>query len=888
MSLKKSCIKWTFWLTGCLGALVLWFLPAAPAWAQDVKMLRARVSVYEEAVRDEAARLSDALNKKLESAEKAETIRSMAVMGALANEEAIVAGLLDKDPGVRAAALEAVRSLRFFSGMKQLASIALKGPDSEAVLALAALVRLGDERARKAVTKVLTRRRERAVRKAALAAVGRLGDPKAIPPLLKLLADTDLESIRLVADALARIGDPAAVEPLFRKMAALWREKGGEFPESWRDSLLAFMDKERASKLLEATTHLEPSIRALAMELLGELRHESCLKAATDLLLDPDGVTRRAAVLALGKLGGEPAGQALASYLSELDSLPDALLQGPTPGVVVTANRDENSQPMPQQYQEVGGGAPRQQRLATIARGERSAQTLLEFRRHILIGLARAGGEEALSAVSAGLTKEGLEQTALEALVMLSDPGGCDVAASALKSQSTSVRLSALEACVTVCTRLPPERFKEIFYELGDKLTPAMALEMTAKLGDPGLIDGLKVRYGAMKAPERLRYIDLVARTLGPQAGPFLLAATRRSADVGELQALTQGMCTAKARKEAEAAIKVIGKKGEIVAVAYDRNDQSGSPLHGCLGKLLLPRKRQSLSKTVRGREPWLQIAAMRVLAAGAARGADKLADKLLASSEPEVRKAALRALAVLGDEKAYGKAMSTALRDPNLTVRKAAVFGAVTALGEKATARLVGLLSNPELSVAVVDAMGQLRTSAMQLMFRFFNAGLEEQLHILAALGEVGDPVAAELLAPLTLRSVPRIKEAAARSLARLSATLSIAYLENLLRDDDPAVRTLAARTLGAMKARGAARDLLDLLVDESDEVRSASALALGNIGAQQAVDKLVPLLRHPTQSVRLAAAQALRTLGARESGEALDWMQRQHRHRAGATVRP
>lgn len=888
MSQKKSCFGRTFWLAGCLVCLSLLILPAAPAWAQDVKMLRARVSVYEEAVRDEAARLSDALDKKMEPAKKAQTIRSMAVMGALANEEAIVAGLQDKDPGVRAAALESVRSLRFFSGMKQLSAIALKGPEAEAVLALAALVRLGDQRARKVITRILTKRREKKVHQMALAAVGRLGDTKAVPPLLKLLADADLDSVDPVADALARIGDPAAVEPLFRKIAALWRKKGGELPEPWRDSLLAFMDKERASKLVEATTHLEPSFRALAMELLGELRHENCLQAATDLLLDPDGVTRRAALLALGKLGGGPAGQALASYLSELDDLPDSLLKGPSPGVVVTANRDENSQPMPQQYQEVGGAEPKQQRLAAIVRQERSAQTFVEFKQHILLELARAGGEGALPAVTAALSGKGMEKTALEALVILSDPGSCELAAGALQSQSASVRLAALETCITVCTRLAPDKFKERFYELGDKLTAPMALQMATKLGDPGIIDGLKSRYGAMKAPERLKYIDLVARTLGAQAGPFLLAATRRSADVGELQALTQGMCTAKARREAEAAVKVIGQKGEIVAVAYDRNDQTGSPLHGCLGKLLLPRKRQSLSKIVRGREPWLQIAAMRVLAAGGARGADKLADKLLASTEPEVRKAALRALAVLGDGKVYEKAMSVALRDPDLTVRKAAVFGAVTALGEKATARLVGLLSNPELSVAVVDAMGQLKSSAMQLMFRFFNAKLEEQLHILAALGQVGDPVAAELLAPLTLRSVPRIKEASALSLAMLNATLSIAYLENLLREGDPSVRKLAARTLGAMKARGAARDLLDLLVDESDEVRSAAAVALGDIGAQQAVEKLVPLLRHPTQDVRLAAAQALRKLDARESREALGWMQRQHRHRAPAQVQP
>lgn len=864
----------------CVLALLCATAASIPeANGQDVTMFRARMRVYEEHVRQEADRLSKALQKRPEPAVKAKIIRAMISMGALADEEGTVKALGDKDPRVRVAALEAVRAQRYFSAMKVLSELALKAGPEEAVLAVLALARLGDERAGKALVRCLKTRKEPPVFKAALRGAVRVAGSRALKPLLGMLESADDERVGLLVDALARIGDHAALDPMFRNLAHRWHQGGGGLPEVWRDALLSFMDRERGEKLLEAAGHEDGAIRLLAVELLGELRLSGAGETLGGLLSDPDALVRRAAVRGLGKIGGDEAGALLTSFHASLSD-PAFLQAGPPSGVTLTANFDQNEKPMPPQYREVQSGGPTpEERLAGVVRAETEAGSLARFKSLVLRWTAAAQGKAALGLVTKQLG-QGASADLLAVLADMGDPSGCAAALRVMTSDADALKLAALKTCIKLCPDLKGERFKAAWYALGDRLAPGVALDYVEKLSDAGILDSLKSRYPAMKPAERLRYIGLAARSLGPEAGPFLLDAAKRSADVAELRALTEGMCTAGARKEAEAVVKVVGQKAEVVEVPYDKDDDTSSPIHSCIGKMLLPRKRQALMHLVKGRDPAVQISAIRVLSAGRARGADKMAEKLLGSAEASVRKAGLQALATLGDKKVYSEAMSQALRDADPVVKKTAVFSAVKALGEDATQRLVGLLANPELSIAAVDAMGALKSAAMPLMFRFFNASEVEQEHILVTLGRVGDPVAAELLAPLTLRSAPRLKKAAAGSLSLLNAPLSIAYLENLLGDDEAAVRKLAARTLGAMKAGEAADEVAELLADEDDEVLVAAAQALGNMGAVLAVDRLVVLLLHPAQPVRVSAARALKQLNSREAAPALEWMHSQHRH--------
>jgi HEAT repeat protein len=139
-------------------------------------------------------------------------------------------------------------------------------------------------------------------------------------------------------------------------------------------------------------------------------------------------------------------------------------------------------------------------------------------------------------------------------------------------------------------------------------------------------------------------------------------------------------------------------------------------------------------------------------------------------------------------------------------------------------------------------------------------------------ALGKIGDPTAEPALLIALRDSEPAVREAAARSFARLSsygAAVTGALLARL-EDPDSAVRRAAAQALGgADESQDPARTIARMLASPYPEVRRSAAHAFLYVEDAKglATDALAQRTKDPDPLVRQWAVAALAETGGREA---------------------
>ncbi|MDD1667558.1 MAG: HEAT repeat domain-containing protein [Methanomicrobiales archaeon] len=169
--------------------------------------------------------------------------------------------------------------------------------------------------------------RNRAVKLGIIEALGEIGDPRAVEPLVRELRDPSVEVRWETALALGEIGDTRATEPLLaglrdpdryvRYGTALALQKIGWKPGDegeWAHELLGLQDWEGLSALGPAAIPAlgaalddrEKSVRARAVEVLGEIGDPDAIPAIMRALRDGDDDVRWRAVLAGPKCGIAP------------------------------------------------------------------------------------------------------------------------------------------------------------------------------------------------------------------------------------------------------------------------------------------------------------------------------------------------------------------------------------------------------------------------------------------------------------------------------------------------------------------------------------------------------------------------------------------------------
>ncbi len=161
------------------------------------------------------------------------------------------------------------------------------------------------------------------VRREAIITLGEMGDERCIEPIVRCLPDGDWQVREAAIEAIAMIGSPAvdmllryvrdydARKPAIKALGKINDERvldplitfmrSDEFKDdaTWA---LAELGKPAVGRLLELLKDPEEVTRKQAILALGEIKDESCVDALIESLKDPDWFTRLSAASALEKI----------------------------------------------------------------------------------------------------------------------------------------------------------------------------------------------------------------------------------------------------------------------------------------------------------------------------------------------------------------------------------------------------------------------------------------------------------------------------------------------------------------------------------------------------------------------------------------------------------
>lgn len=178
------------------------------------------------------------------------------------------------------------------------------------------------------------------VRREAIITLGEMGDERCIEPIVRCLPDGDWQVREAAIEALAMIGSPAvdlllryvrdydARKPAIKTLGKINDERvldplitfmrSDEFKDdaTWA---LAELGKPAVGRLLELLKDPEEVTRKQAILALGEIKDESCVDALIESLKDPDWFTRLSAASALEKMKDPRGREAIKPLMKDPD-----------------------------------------------------------------------------------------------------------------------------------------------------------------------------------------------------------------------------------------------------------------------------------------------------------------------------------------------------------------------------------------------------------------------------------------------------------------------------------------------------------------------------------------------------------------------------------------
>jgi HEAT repeat protein len=178
------------------------------------------------------------------------------------------------------------------------------------------------------------------VRREAIITLGEMGDERCVEPIVRCLPDGDWQVRDAAIEALALIGSPAvelllryirdydARKPVIKTLGKINDERvldpliammhNDEFKDdaTWA---LAELGKPAVGRLLELLKDPEEVTRKQAILALGEIKDESCVDALIESLKDPDWFTRLSAASALEKMKDPRGREAIKPLLKDPD-----------------------------------------------------------------------------------------------------------------------------------------------------------------------------------------------------------------------------------------------------------------------------------------------------------------------------------------------------------------------------------------------------------------------------------------------------------------------------------------------------------------------------------------------------------------------------------------
>jgi HEAT repeat protein len=210
-----------------------------------------------------------------------------------------------------------------------------------------------------------------------------------------------------------------------------------------------------------------------------------------------------------------------------------------------------------------------------------------------------------------------------------------------------------------------------------------------------------------------------------------------------------------------------------------------------------------------------------------------------LGDSELGVRMAVLNQSRHLSDGERW-QLMQKAATDTNARIRYAAISQMATLghVDETTAADVLGtaLRQDPEMDVraAAADALGALKVqAALPLLAEAFTNTQDWllQFSVIAALGELGNPEAFDLLEQATGHSNELVRIAALGALGELGDVRAVPILLGFVHDPDWQIRHRVAQALGAFHQPETFRALEQLQQDSSTQVAEAAQVAIATL---------------------------------------------------------
>ncbi|MGV8040181.1 MAG: HEAT repeat domain-containing protein [Thermoanaerobaculaceae bacterium] len=703
----------------------------------------------------------------------------------------LAAGLAVDEPSVRWAAMEAL--LRMSPGMVRevwLAALALPYPEvrNGAAQALGAGGSGGTGELLKALASA-----SHAARAGLVQAIGMTGAPEAVPAIVAVLEDrANLPEARVAAvEALGRLRDRAAVEPL-------------------------------------VSTLSEPEVAPIACAALGELGDARAVTPLVQCLAGPDGVTRKAALAALVKLGPASVPDLSVAVLEADDSASELACEA-----LAKLRRPPGEGPALALY------------LARLREWDRCRALGPDLAVPALLRVLRSSDRHALHGASSALAEIG--EPALEPLLAtLTDERTAEGVCLALAGLRNERAIAPLAAALVDARRSDEAR-----------VHAATAL---GKIGDARAVEPLAAALWASSGALQKAACGAL-RGIGEPAIPVLVAAVRGADEALAALALAGLEHMGWRPESTEAAAFYWARRRDWARCAE-------------LGAAAIP----ALVEVVRtfGRSDGESVAGAMTAIGPGAHGA--LASFLL-DPDWDVRGAVVRALT------GGGWRPTTADEVTRLAIARGDWKQCVQ-LGTGAVGPLVAALGINGMREDAAGALGQIaeRTEdrsdlagAVEPLIEALSRPFRNESHpdiVIVALGRIGDPRAVPPLLPLLEGERHRQRIVTAKALGEIGDGRAVRALARAARDTEGETAAAASIAIAQIAARSADAGAFDVLGELLGEERDVDCVRLAEAlrpAGRPALDWLVALMRHRDARRRTRAAEVLEALGDTAAVDAL-----------------
>jgi len=309
-----------------------------------------------------------------------------------------------------------------------------------------------------------------------LRALADRGDPAAIPAVKALLNASRDPAVRTAAiGVLGATGGGAEVAVLGKSLAATDPERAAA-----RRALIMLRGDDALQPMIEVAKSGEPAVRPLAIDILAERRARAAVPLCATAAIDADAAVRRAAMRALGKLGGP----------DEVPSMVQGFLTAPA-----GSERNDAEKSLVTVCTENPGNSRAAESFLAVFKAAGDAD-----RESLLSPLGRIGGKGALAIVDELLADPAKRDLGIKALTRWPDATVSDKLLELLAAAQDSAERDILLGALIRIAPLPDNKLNDKQkFELVQKVMPLCRKdEERAKLVE---------RVNAIRTVEAFRFV---------------------------------------------------------------------------------------------------------------------------------------------------------------------------------------------------------------------------------------------------------------------------------------------------------------------------------------------------------------------------------------------